>query len=81
MERSNSNRDKAPWWTVGEEENFLFMSRHRGVVAMVLKATWRWGRLIDAVVLACGTVVPGIEMPWRCDCSHGGMCRSGVQLL
>jgi hypothetical protein len=33
------------------------------------------------VVLARGTVVAGIEMPQRRDCSHGGMCRSGVQLL
>jgi hypothetical protein len=81
MEWSNSNGDKAPWWTVGEGENFLFMGRHRGAVAMVLKATWRRGRLIDAVVLARGTVVAGIEMPRRRDCNHGGMCRSGDQLL
>jgi hypothetical protein len=81
MARSNSNGEKAPWWTVGKGENFLFMGRHRGAVAMVLKATWRRGRLIDAVVLARGTVVAGIEMPRRRDCSHGGMCRSGVQLL
>jgi hypothetical protein len=60
---------------------FLFMGRHRGAVAMVLKATWRRGRLIDAVVLARGTVVAVIEMPRRCDCSHGGMCRSSDQLL
>jgi hypothetical protein len=81
MEWSNSNGDKAPWWTVGEGENFLFMGHHRGAMAMVLKATWRRGRLIDAVVLARGTVVAGIEMPQRRNCSHGGMCRSGDQLL
>jgi hypothetical protein len=81
MERSNSNGDKAPWWTVSEGENFLFMGRHHGAVAMVLKATWRRGRLIDAVVLARGTIVAGIEIRRRCDCSHGGMCRSGDQLL
>jgi hypothetical protein len=53
-------------------KNF-FMGRHRGAMAMVLKATWRRGRLIDAVVLARGTVVAGIEMPRRRDYSHGGM--------
>jgi hypothetical protein len=57
------------------------MEGHRVAVAVVLKATWRRGWLINAVVAVRGTVVADIEMPQRHDCSHGGVCGSGDRLL
>jgi hypothetical protein len=39
------------------------MEGHRVAVAVVLKATWRRGWLINAVVAVRGTVVADIEMP------------------